>query len=134
MNDEVKAREVSPVEAKKLLDSGFSYVDVRSSLEFRSGHPTGAVNVPFLLQEDPSGAPNPDFVRLIAERFATDDPLLLGCASGVRSRAAAELLRQRGFANVVEMPAGFDGRRSAFGAIIERGWRASGLPVTESEG
>ena len=128
MSDELKAREVSPVEAKKLLDSGFSYVDVRSSVEFGSGHPAGAVNVPFLLAEG-GALPDPEFVPRIAERFSPDAPLVLGCASGVRSRAAAELLRQHGFVRIVEMPAGFDGRRGAFGAIIERGWRASGLPI-----
>jgi len=133
VDEKAELGEVSPVEAKKLLDSGFSYVDVRTQLEFQSAHPEGAINVPFVLRVRPGEAQNPDFVRLIERRFAATDGLVLGCATGVRSRAAAELLRQSGFTRVVEMPAGFEGKRGAFGAVVAQGWRACGLPVATGD-
>lgn len=46
-----------------------------------------------------------------------DAKILVGCAAGVRSKAAAQVLEQAGYTNVEEVGDGFNG------------WVATGLPV-----
>ena len=45
-----------------------------------------------------------------------------------RSKRAAGLLAQAGFTEIVEMPAGMDGGRDAFGRLL-KGWAQEGLPT-----
>lgn len=79
--------------------------------------------------------PNPDFVRQVKEAFPdTRAALVVGCQSGKRSDAAAQLLEQavrcchllrvtdsrlQGYAEVTDMTGGY-------GA-----WASSGLPTTQ---
>ncbi len=111
---------ISPAEAHaKMTDEGYTYVDVRTAEEFATGHPQGAVNVPF---------GGPDFVSAMETRFAKDAPIVLGCRSGVRSMKAAQALLAAGFVDVLDQRAGWDGARGAFGEIVEPGWSRCGLP------
>lgn len=71
------------------LKAGASVVDVRSPDEFRDGAYRGAVNIP--LHELP---------RRLAE-IPRDRPVVLYCASGARSSAAARMLKQAGLTDVV---------------------------------
>jgi hypothetical protein len=50
-------------------------------------------------------------------------------SSAIGSRAATQLL-EAGFTNVADQRAGFSGVRDAFGRTLEKGWSASGLPVS----
>jgi rhodanese-related sulfurtransferase len=61
--------------------------------------------------------------------FSHDAKIVVGCATGVRSLRAAELLAGAGFAEVVDQRAGMDGARGPFGNLVEPGWAAEGLPV-----
>lgn len=124
-------RRVSPEEAYKLYEEGYILVDVRSEGEFVEGHPAGAYNVP-LLHTMPGGAraPNPDFLRVMKAHFPTSTRLLLTCRSGQRSLRAAEMLRQEGYTDLIDQRSGFDGVRDAFGTLVERGWKASKLPIS----
>ncbi|MCU0654572.1 MAG: rhodanese-like domain-containing protein [Polyangiaceae bacterium] len=124
-------RRVSPEEAFALCEAGALYVDVRSEGEFLEGHPLGAFNVP-LLHTSAGGVrvPNPDFLEVMGAHFPRDARLVLGCRSGQRSLRAAEQLVAAGYTEIVEQRAGFDGVRDAFGSVIERGWKGSGLPVS----
>jgi rhodanese-related sulfurtransferase len=126
-------KRVSPDEAKKLMDEGYTYVDVRTEREFSTGHPTGSINVP-LGDMTPRGlVPSPEFVPLLSRIFAKDAKIIVGCAGGVRSLKAAEMLGQAGFTDIVDQRAGFNGARGGFGAVAEKGWEASGLPVARGE-
>ena len=40
---------VSPQEAKKLIDEGYTYLDVRTEVEYAAGHAVGAHNVPVMI-------------------------------------------------------------------------------------
>lgn len=60
-------------------------VDVRSYMEFISGHPNGAINIP--LQELPDR---------LDEFRNMKQPLVLCCASGNRSGQACQYLEQNG--------------------------------------
>jgi rhodanese-related sulfurtransferase len=123
---EIKA--VNPEEAAELLKQGHVYVDVRSEPEFEEGHPEGALNVP-LLNAGPVGlAPNPDFLTVMESAFGKDEPLVIGCKAGGRSKRAAEMLAKAGFSRLSDQVAGFDAGKDAFGRALP-GWGRTALPV-----
>ena len=71
-------------QAKRLVAEGATLVDVRTPGEFVAGHIDGAVNIPV-----------PDFSQR-AREIPKDRPVVLYCASGMRSAAAAGMLRRAG--------------------------------------
>lgn len=75
---------VSAAEAVALVRDGAALLDVRDQHEWRSGHAPHAVHVP-LGQLD--RAP---------QRLPKTGPILVVCASGMRSRTAAKRLRSLG--------------------------------------
>lgn len=116
----MSVRRVSVAEAKELIArEGFTYLDVRDVDEFAEGHPEGAYNVPFLFH---ASGENREFVSVCERVFGRDRKLIVGCKSGVRSLRAAALLFQNGFVHLVDLRAGFSGRKSPFGETIEAGW------------
>jgi rhodanese-related sulfurtransferase len=125
-------KRVSPEEAKKLVEEGYVYVDVRTEPEYAAGHPAGAVNVPVMHPAARGMAPNPDFLEVATALFPKDAKLVVGCRSGQRSMRAAEMLVAAGYTSVVDQRAGYDGARNAFGAVTEPGWAPSGLPTETS--
>jgi rhodanese-related sulfurtransferase len=128
----MSVKRVSPEEAKRLMDEGYVYLDVRSIPEFEQGHPAGAYNVP-LKHMTPGGmTPNPDFLAVVDKAFAKDTRIVVGCRSGGRSLSAAEAMAAAGFTNVVDQKAGFAGATDQFGRLVEPGWQPRGLPVDTS--
>jgi rhodanese-related sulfurtransferase len=111
-----------------LLLRGYTYVDVRSELEFSHGHPPGAFNVPLMHVEDDRLVDNPRFLSVMLSAFRTTDPLIVGCHSGARSHTAVQRLEHAGFSALAELQHGFSGARDAFGRRLP-GWLARGLPV-----
>jgi rhodanese-related sulfurtransferase len=84
---------------------GAKLVDVRSSGEFRSGHPKGALSVPpGLIKKDQTG-------------LGRDDDLLVICLSGHRSPRQAKKLAEMGFTSVSNVHGGL------------MAWKKAGLPV-----
>ncbi len=122
-------KRVTPPEAAKLLETGWTYLDVRSIPEFEGGHPTGAANVPLLHFEGGRMSPNPDFQRVVAANFPTDTKLVVGCKAGGRSLQAAALLEAAGYTSVVDMRGGFHGEHDGMGRLTCAGWLESKLPV-----
>ena len=123
---------VSPEEAQRLLHTGYTYVDVRSELEFALGRPPGACNVPWQRAEGDRLVANPDFAIVMQSSFSISEPLIIGCRSGSRSRAAAECLCGLGFVHLAQLRHGFEGARDAFGRRLP-GWRESGLAIESGE-
>ena len=118
-------KRISPAEAETKLAEGYTYVDVRTEVEFHEGHPSGAYNVP-----GPAGQqPNPDFMRVMNANFARDARIVVGCRSGGRSQRAAHALVEDGYINVFDQRAGWDGVRDQFGQLQEPGWSRLGLPT-----
>ena len=72
------------------LKAGAKVIDVRTPDEFADGAYPGAVNIPLAAL----GA-------RIGELGPKESPIVLYCASGARSAQAARLLKQAGFADVV---------------------------------
>jgi rhodanese-related sulfurtransferase len=120
---------ISPEEAARLLREGYVYLDVRNPDEVALGHPEGAYNIPWLDPSVTTRTPNPRFLDIVRATFAPDQRIVVGCQTGRRSLAAAELLIQEGFSRIVEQRAGFAGSKDAFGGVTEPGWQAAGLPV-----
>lgn len=118
---------VSPAEAKKLLDEGYTYLDVRTEAEYAAGHPVGAHNVP-VMNAGPGGmVPNPDFMTVVQALYPKDAKLVVGCKAGGRSARAADMMTAAGYTGVVDQRAGFDGQPGK-----EPGWAPSGLPVEKA--
>lgn len=83
-----------PDEAKKLIASGARLVDVRSPGEFRAGHLAGARNFPV-----------GEIDRRAGEIGPKDAPVIVYCASGMRSASAARTLKSLGFSRVYDLGA-----------------------------
>ncbi len=79
---------------REALASGARIVDVRTPGEFGSGHVPGAVNIPL--------AELPARLKKVGKK---KKPVVVYCRSGSRSAHAASILRQRGFARVLDMKA-----------------------------
>lgn len=79
---------VSGEEAKRLVAEGATLIDVRSAGEFASGHIQGAKNIP--VQE----------IGARANEIPKGKPVVLYCASGMRSGSAAATLRSSGRTDV----------------------------------
>ncbi len=77
----------------------------------------------------PGGVPNPDFMAQLAAVAGKDDVLLFLCRSGVRSRHAATLATQNGYANSFDILEGFEGDKDGQGHRKHvGGWCKAGLP------
>ena len=110
-------------------EQGYVYLDVRTRPEFDELHPRGAINVPWLEVGAEGTAINPRFLEQVEATLGRESRIVVGCASGVRSLAAAELLTESGFSEVCEQRAGMTGVRDPFGRVREKGWRDEGLPT-----
>jgi rhodanese-related sulfurtransferase/rubrerythrin len=89
---------MSPEEARKFIDShprdSYQILDVRQPKEYEQGHLAGALLMP---------------VKEVTTRLAElnrDAPLLVYCHSGVRSKAASQLLLAEGFKDVYNLSGG----------------------------
>jgi rhodanese-related sulfurtransferase len=95
-----------PTKVKEKMDKEkVCFVDVRSEDEFKSGHVPGAVCVP-LDRFEAGETPVPK-----------DQVVILSCQSGRRSARAKEILKSKGFENIIEMEGGFSA------------WQQSGFPI-----
>jgi phage shock protein E len=83
---------MSPMAARALVAEGALLLDVRSAGEFANGHLVGARNIP---------------VGELASRITELDdklrPIVVYCASGMRSASAAAVLRRAGFSRVEDL-------------------------------
>jgi phage shock protein E len=77
------------VKLKEMLQNGAKVIDVRSRGEFATGHFAGAINIP--LDELPGK---------LATIGKKDEPVIVYCASGMRSGSAQRLLQSAGFVSV----------------------------------
>lgn len=97
---------IEPKEALRLQTQGAVLIDVRESDEVAQGTPAGSLHL------------SRSFLELSIEERVADraTPLVLLCASGMRSLFAAEGLRQLGYEKVYSLAGGFDR------------WKNEGLP------
>lgn len=71
-------------------------LDVRTQMEYQSGHIKGAKSYPWGQEE------------AIASEYSTDTPLILICKTGHRSQAAASTLLKLGYKKLSHLEGGMD--------------------------
>ena len=125
---------VTPQEAYALLqaDPRTRLIDVRTNAE-RDW--VGKVSVPdsqhgaVQWSSWPGGVPNAHFISELDAIAGKDDVLLFLCRSGVRSRHAAKLATEHGYAHCYDILEGFEGDKDAQGHRKSvGGWCKAGLP------
>ncbi|MGR3811848.1 rhodanese-like domain-containing protein [Jiulongibacter sp. NS-SX5] len=77
------------VDYKELVANGAKIIDVRTPQEFNGGHAKGAVNIPLDTID-----------RNITKLKAYNKPLVMCCASGMRSGRATSILKSKGLTEV----------------------------------
>ena len=102
---------VGPMDAVRLMNQGALLVDVRSREEFEGGHVLDARHLP---QEEVAGAGE-------GLKKYRDKPVIVCCESGMRSGAAARVLKAQGFAKVVNLRGGL------------AAWRTENLPLVKGK-
>lgn len=85
---------VAPAKARALVEGGAKLVDVRSPAEHAAGHIEGSINIP--VQE---------LAGRTVELGDKAKPVVVYCASGMRSASAAGVLKRAGFAEVYDLGA-----------------------------
>jgi len=130
--------QISAQKAKELLDSdaGYIYLDVRSEHEFKQQHAACAYNIPVMQMNPQTGTlqSNPDFLSVVEANFSKEAKLLLGCAAGQRSNAAAAMLKQNDYSNLNNIQGGFFGMRDMVGNIRQAGWQQLNFPTKSGDG
>lgn len=86
------AGKVAPAEARALVAAGAALVDVRSTGEYAGGHIDGALNIPV-----------DQLSRRMTEVGPKERPIVVYCASGMRSASAARALKAAGYEKVVDL-------------------------------
>ena len=87
-----KLRQVKPELAHEWVERGAVLLDVRSEAEFASGHLPGAINVPL-----------PVLTRQTDGVGEVTKPVVVYCASGMRSALAERVLKRAGFTQVADL-------------------------------
>ncbi len=129
-------KQMDPAAAHALLQStpDAVYLDVRTEEEFAQGHPAGAINIPVMFMVPGRPQINPDFLTVAAKVLPKDRKLVVGCMAGGRSQRACEMLDEAGYHDLTNVQGGYGGQRDASGAIVVKGWRDAGLPVSQETG
>jgi rhodanese-related sulfurtransferase len=111
-----RVREVDAAAAAAFLDAtpGALVLDVREPAELAAGRLRGALNVPRGLLEPKAAADSPVRDAALADPAR---PVLVYCASGVRSLFAADVLQVLGFTDVRSLAGGF------------AAWQQAGRPI-----
>ena len=81
------APKIDMVLVEKLNSKPF-LVDVRTPMEFSSGHPKGSVNIPL------------SSIGSNLDKFKNKKNIIVFCRSGNRSRQAADILRSKGIKDI----------------------------------
>lgn len=101
-------KQVNPAQATQLINREDAHiVDVREADEFAGGHLPEARNIPLAKLTERAGE---------IERFK-GKPVIVCCASGMRSGKACGELAKLGFSNIVSLAGGVDA------------WSAAGYPL-----
>ena len=100
----MSATTISPQQLQALISAGTAVemIDVRTPVEYREVHASGARNVPL---------DQLDAEQLIASRGDSSRPLYVICRSGSRGKQACEKFLAAGHANVVNVEGGLEACR-----------------------
>ena len=97
----ISYKTITENEANELITNNAVIIDVRSSIEYESGHIVDAINIPV--------------DNISSVDYDKDTVIIVYCASGVRSANAADALIDLGYTNVYNL----DGGLINWGAELE---------------
>jgi rhodanese-related sulfurtransferase len=111
-----QVKEITTQEAERMMSASTDLLvlDVREPGEVREGHLPNAINVPRGLLEAKADLEYPHRDPKLADRHR---PIIVYCASGVRSLLASQTLQEMGFTQVKSMAGGF------------MAWKSEGLEI-----
>lgn len=99
-------KEVSPSQAAPAVSKAYAqFVDVRTAEEYAGGHAARSINIPL------------DTLTSKLDTLEKNEPVYLICQTGNRSMQAAQILKDKGFNNVLNITGG------------TVAWQAAGLPL-----
>ncbi|KAL1215602.1 Rhodanese-like domain-containing protein 15 [Cardamine amara subsp. amara] len=105
--------------ARELAQAGYKYLDVRTPDAFSIGHPSSAINVPYMYRVGSGMVKNPSFLRQVSSHFRKHDEIIIGCESGQMSFMASTDLLTAGFTAITDIAGGYVA------------WTENELPVEE---
>jgi phage shock protein E len=79
---------LNTVDLAELIKKGATIIDVRSKMEFASGHIKSSINIPL------------EQVPLAIEKLKSHNQIIVCCRSGNRSGQAKRILESKGFKNI----------------------------------
>lgn len=108
---DVKYGDITVKQAKRLIETKLNLVivDVRTSLEYETGHIEGSINLCLTC-----------YPEILLNNLNPNDEILLYCKAGMRSANAMRILKENGYYKVYNMLGGIEA------------WRNAGYPVIES--
>jgi len=117
-----------PTETWALFKSGeIELIDTRTRAERDLvGYVPGSILIEWY--DYPAKKRNERFVDELKKKAEPDRPVAFLCRSGVRSRDAAALATENGYASAFNVLHGFEGDKNAAGQRVVNGWRVDGLP------
>jgi rhodanese-related sulfurtransferase len=117
-----------PAETWALFKSGeIELVDTRTLAERDLvGYVPGSILIEWY--DYPAKKRNERFLDVLRAKVETDRPVAFLCRSGVRSKSAATLAAENGYASAFDVLHGFEGDKDAKGQRVVNGWRIDGLP------
>ena len=107
-----EVREVTVVEAGRLIEGGAQLLDVRTEEEWNEGYIEGATRI---------GIAGDDFAGRVTKQLDSSKPVVVYCHSGHRSAQAAKKLEKLGFKTIHDLKGGI------------KAWTAAGRPVIKKE-
>jgi len=116
-----KVEEITTEDAAKMTSdsSDLLVLDVREPGEVAEGHLPHAVNVPRGLLEAKADLEYPHRDPKLADRH---QPIIVYCASGVRSLLASQTLQEMGFTQVKSLAGGFMAWKSEGRTVVGESW------------
>lgn len=126
----------------KLVEDGYTLLDVRTNLQFERAHLKDSTHIP-LFKEDDATDPqsllnqqlhrgsvgsqfgtahtvrNDRFEELVSAKFGKDDKLLVCCQQGLRSNTAAQDLSKVGFSELACIEGGFNTMKEEYLGSLE---------------
>jgi rhodanese-related sulfurtransferase len=117
-----------PAETWALFKNGdIDLVDTRTLAERDLvGYVPGSILIEWY--DYPAKKRNERFLEQLREKVETDRLVAFICRSGVRSKDAAMLATENGYAAAFNVLHGFEGDKNARGQRVVNGWRVDGLP------
>jgi SulP family sulfate permease len=94
-NQPPELENLTPEQIINLKDK-YAIIDVRTGFEYRHGHLKGSI--PYKLGKEDE----------IEKKFSKDEPIILICKTGHRSRAAANRLVRRGYKKLYHLQGGMN--------------------------